>query len=352
MKIYEHPLYLADLKYLSQLDLPWEKLKDKIVFISGATGMIGSLFIDVLMRKNKESLNCKIYALGRSYSRFEQRFGIDSNEGLCQFIKYDVREPLAVPTEMTVDYVIHLASNTHPIQYSEDPIGTITSNVIGLNNLLEFSVQHNTKRFVFASSNEIYGENRGDVDSFSENYCGYINCNSLRAGYPESKRCGEALCQAYIKQENLDIVISRFTRTYGPSLLKDDSKALSQFLHKAIVGDDIILKSEGRQLYSYLHATDSVAGLLTIFLKGKMGHAYNISDKASDITLRDLASLVAGEVGRIVKFEIPDKKEQEGYSIVTKALLDSNKLKNLGWSAKYELKEGIKQTIKVLKDIS
>ena len=352
MKIYDHPLYLEDVNYLSRLDLPWEKLQNTIVVVSGATGMIGSLLIDVLMNKNAAGLNCKIYALGRSLSRFKQRFCLDTERYLCQFVEYDVQTALTADLGKTVDYVIHLASNTHPLQYSEDPIGTISSNVIGLNNLLYFSTKHKAKRFVFASSNEIYGENRGDVDSFVEDYCGYIDCNSLRAGYPESKRCGEALCQAYKQQKGLDIVVTRFTRTYGPSLLKNDSKALSQFLHKAITGNDIVLKSSGNQLYSYLHATDSVSGLLTILLKGENGQAYNIADRNSNIRLRDLAAIVAEEVDRTVKFEIPYEKEENGYSKVKKALLDSGKLNNLGWTAKYNIKTGIKQTVRVLKDIS
>ena len=128
--------------------------------------------------------------------------------------------------------------------------------------MLEFAYSHHALRCVFASSNEIYGENRGDIEKFPESYCGYINCNTLRAGYPESKRCGEALCQAYIQQKGLDIVIPRLTRSYGPTLLKSDTKALSQFLRKALLGEDIVLKSAGTQYYSYLYVADSVSGLL------------------------------------------------------------------------------------------
>jgi nucleoside-diphosphate-sugar epimerase len=237
------------------------------------------------------------------------------------------------------------------MQYSTDPIGTITTNVIGTQNMLEFAFAHNATRCVFTSSNEIYGQNRGDVDVFDEKYCGYIDCNTMRAGYPESKRCSEALCQAYIRQKNLDIVIPRLTRTYGPTLLKTDTKALSQFLHKAVNGEDIVLKSEGKQYFSYLHVTDTVSGLLTVLLKGNTGEAYNVADVESDITLKDLAGIIADYSGKKVIFEIPDELEKAGYSTANVARLDSAKLKEIGWNAKYDIKSGIKRTIDILKVI-
>ena len=83
------------------------------------------------------------------------------------------------------------------------PIATITANITGTDLLLEYGSAHGMKRFVFASSVEVYGENRGDTDKFAEDYCGYIDCNTLRAGYPESKRAGEALCQAYKKEKGI-----------------------------------------------------------------------------------------------------------------------------------------------------
>lgn len=351
MKVYENSLYKNDLEYISNLQLPWEKFQNKSIMISGATGLIGSMLIDVIMKKNQRGLNCKIYALGRSEERMKNRFEYCYNNELFEFIEYDVNKKLIFNRENQIDYILHLASNTHPMQYATDPIGTITTNIIGVQNLLDFAVEKNTSRFIFASSNEIYGENRGDVEKFDESYCGYIDCNTLRAGYPESKRCSEALCQAYKAQKNMDIVIARLTRSYGPTLLKTDTKALSQFLHKAIAGEDIVLKSEGTQYYSYLHVTDSVSGLLTVLLNGKNGEAYNIADDASDIMLKDLASIIAEYAGKKVVFEIPNKTESAGYSRATKARLDATKLQSLGWSARYDIKTGIEKNIDILKEI-
>ena len=352
MNVYDNSLYLEDVNYVANLNLPWEKLNNKSIMISGATGLIGSMLVDVIMSKNNDNLNCTVYALGRSEERMCNRFKYCFENPLFHFVEYDVNRKLSFTEDVSVDYILHLASNTHPMQYSTDPIGTITTNIIGVQNLLDFAVEHHTTRFAFASSNEIYGENRGDVEKFDEKYCGYIDCNTMRAGYPESKRCGEALCQAYKAQKGVDIVIPRLTRSYGPTLLKTDTKALSQFLHKGVAGEDIVLKSAGTQFYSYLYVMDSVSGLLTVLLNGESGEAYNISDDASDIMLKDLAAIIADYAGKKVVFEIPDAVESAGYSKATKARLDSSKLNSLGWKAKYDIRTGIVRTMEMLKAIN
>lgn len=353
MKLYDNRLYMEDVLLVGKLDLPWEKLRDRCVMLSGATGLIGSFLIDVILEKNvTDGLNCTVYALGRNEQKARERFSKFVDDQHFVFIPYDVKQPFVRDDLRTIDFVLHLASNTHPMQYSTDPIGTITTNIIGVQNMLDFAVEHKAIRFAFASSNEIYGENRGDAEFFDENYCGYINSNTMRAGYPESKRCGEALCQAYKAQKGLDVVILRFTRSYGPTMLMSDTKAISQFIKKGIAGEDIVLKSAGTQYYSYQYMADSVSGLLTILLKGENGEAYNIAEKHSDITLKDLASVIAGINGKKVVFEIPDAIEAAGYSMATKARLDGHKLENLGWKPKYDIKSGMERTIGILKDLN
>lgn len=349
MFLYANNLYKEDLDYVAELKLPWEKLQDKCILVTGATGLVGSFLVDVLMRKNEKGLNCTIYALSRNAQKATDRFSIWINNPLLQLIPYDINKPFERNDIGTIDYVLHMASNTHPVQYSTDPIGTITTNIIGVQNMLNFALEHNATRFVFTSSNEIYGENRGDIELFDENYCGYINCNTMRAGYPESKRCGESLCQAYKVQKDIDVVIPRLTRSYGPTMLTSDTKAISQFIKKGIAGEDIVLKSNGNQYYSYTYMADAVSGIFYVLLKGENGEAYNIADEHSDIMLRDLASIIADIVGKKVIFEIPDSVEVAGYSKATKARLNGDKLKKLGWKAKYNIQLGIEKTLKILK---
>ncbi len=353
MRLYDNKLYMEDVLHVGQLDLPWNKLKNKSIMLSGATGLLGSFLIDVILEKNVVGdLNCKVYALGRNENKAKERFSKYANDIHLVFIPYDVKQPFVRDDLSTVDYVLHFASNTHPMQYSTDPIGTITTNIIGAQNMLDFAVEHHATRFAFASSNEIYGENRGDAEFFDENYCGYINSNTMRAGYPESKRCGEALCQAYKAQKNLDVVILRFTRSYGPTMLMSDTKAISQFIKKGIAGEDIVLKSAGTQYYSYQYMADSVSGLLTILLKGENGEAYNIAEEHSDIMLKDLAALIAGMNGKDVVFDIPDAVEAAGYSTATKARLDGHKLQKLGWEPQYDIKSGIERTTRILQELN
>lgn len=349
----ENSLYIEDVEYCAGLDLDWNKLDESNVLISGATGMIGTFLIDALMMKNQNSdFSCNIVALGRNAKRAQQRLPY-FNHPLFSFIECDVSSQNNLP-EITSDISFHLASNTHPFAYATDPIGTIDSNVKGLNNLIRSvssPASEGINNFILASSVEIYGENRGDVEKFAEDYCGYINCNTLRAGYPESKRTCEALCQAYMSQMGVRPVILRLPRTYGPTLLKSDTKALSQFLRNGIEGEDIVLKSKGEQEYSYLYVSDVVSAILYCFAKGDTGGAYNVADTASDVKLKDLAQAIATASDTSVVFELPNETEAKGFSKATKALMDASKLKSLGWGARYTISEGIDRTIKIMKDI-
>lgn len=343
-------LYLEDVKKVAALPLDWARFAGKRMVISGASGMVGSFLIDVLMYKNRvEKLGCEILALVRNAQRALARFTAYAGDALLRIVQGDINDELKLPPQQT-DFVIHAASNTHPVAYAGDPIGTVTTNIIGTNRLLQYASANGCERFVFVSSVEIYGENRGDTDRFREDYLGYIDCNTLRAGYPESKRCGEALCQAYLRQKKLEIVIPRLARTYGPTMLKSDTKAISQFIGNGVRGEDIVLKSAGTQLYSYTYVADAVSGLLYCLLLGECGGAYNIADPASDITLRDLAEIIARAAGRKVVFELPDAVESAGYSKATKAIMDAAKIKSLGWQPLYTMQSGLERTLALLRE--
>lgn len=344
-------LYTEDLLTIVRLDIPWSRLSNRSILITGARGMIGSFLVDTLVLRNElYNEGIKVYALGRNEEQAKTRFADYIKESKITFINHDVNNP--IPSLGNIDYIVHAASNTHPLAYVNDPIGTITTNVLGTYNLLNYAIANNAKRFMLLSSVEIYGENRGDTEYFDESYCGYIDCNTLRAGYPESKRLGEALCNAFAEMYKIETVIVRLSRVYGPTMLPDDSKAVAQFITNAIQEKDVVVKSSGNQLFSYCYVADAVSGLLTVLLSGQSKEAYNVAGLESDVALRTLAEVIAS-IGKVrTKFEPPDEKEQRGYSQATKALLDISKVKSLGWEPKYTLEEGIKRTYEIMRTLS
>lgn len=350
MGILTNKIYQSDITNVSNLCIPWKKLSNKTILITGASGMIASVIIDILMKRNKTyGQHIHIYAVSRNRERAEKRFGEYWDDPEFTWISHDINIPL--PELGIMDYILHAASNTHPRAYASDPIGTITANVQGTYQLLDYAANHQCERFFFFSSVEIYGDNRNDVDKFDESCLGYIDCNTTRAGYPESKRLGEALCNAFAAQKGQEFIIGRFSRVYGPTMSAEDSKAAAQFIRKAAAGEDIVLKSEGSQLYSYTYAVDAAAAALCLLLNGACGSAVNVVDSTSDIMLKDLAALLAKEAGTQVVFELPDDVEKAGYSTAAKAVLDGTKLERLGWKPFTPIGQGVSKTLRILKQI-
>lgn len=342
-------LFFTDIQSAADTAIDWNRLSNRTILITGATGMIASVFIDIIMYRNEYmAQNTKIIAASRTKQKARERFSKYWDNEKFTYLSHDITKPL--PELGNIDYILHAASNTHPRAYATDPIGTITANVHGTYQLLEYASTHACERFLFFSSVEIYGENRGDVDKFDESYLGYIDCNTTRAGYPEGKRLGESLCNAFASQCNQDFVIGRFSRVYGPTMMVDDSKAIAQFIRKAAVGEDIVLKSEGNQLYSYTYVVDAAMAVLYLLIYGQAGEAYNVADAESDIMLKDLAQILAKVAGTRVVFELPDAVEKAGYSTATKAILDASKIEQLGWKAQTSIQEGISKTVRILRE--
>ena len=348
--ILQNELYLGDIQQMADMKLPWEKLENTCVLIAGATGLIGRCLIDLLMYMNEhKDLCCNITAVSSNMDNAVKRFPKKYFESeFFNYVRHDISAPFANDQVKRYSYILHLASNTHPIAYAERPIDTILANVYGTKNLLDVCFVNDGCRFVFPSSVEIYGENRGDVEMFDEDYLGYINSNTLRAGYPESKRVCESLCQAYIKEKKIDAVIPRLPRIYGPTMQSNDSKAMAQFIRKAVGGENIVLKSDGRQYYSFLYVADAVTGILTTLFFGKNGEVYNVADPSCDGTLKDAAKVCASIGGGGISFDIPSEIERQGYSIATKARLDGSRIRKMGWKPVYDFESGIRRTIEIL----
>ena len=347
MRLLDNRTYLARLKRIADEDLGWEKLVGKTVLITGATGTIGKMLIDVLMYKNWQmgGGRYKVVAVGRNEEKARRRLGDYFGDENFEFLQTDISENLEF--DGRVDFVVQAASATDPLVFAQDPVGTIMPNVIGLNNVARLAVDKKAK-LVFLSSVEVYGENKSEKDKFCETDLGYIDCNTLRAGYPEAKRLGETLLQAYKSQYGLDFTTLRLARVFGPTMLRDNIKSTSQFIMNAVRGEDIVMKTAGKQKFSYVYAADAVRATIWALARGEDGEAYNVADEAIDIDLRGFAEGCAKYSDSQVIFQEMSTQERKVYSTFTKLLMDTGKLTTEGLVIRGDFDAYIKETIEIM----
>lgn len=326
------------LKISNMIGTDIQQLCHKKFLVTGANGLIGSYLALYL-----QSIGAEVYALSRSLEKLHKCFGESSG---IKFIEQDLNLPFH--SGIKFDYIIHAASNAHPLAFSTDPVGTMKTNLVGTMNLLECAKAANCK-FLYLSTGEIYGNN---IDhAFAEDDFGTVDTKLPRSCYPESKRAAETLCMAYSQQYGVYTNIARLCYVYGPTITDTNSRADAQFLRNALNNKDIVLKSNGDQRRTYCYVADAVSALLLIILKAASAEVYNVADKNSIVSVAEYAKTLADIAGVNLKFEIPDDIEVKGYSKQADSILDASKLENLGWLPQFSLSEGLEHTLQIKREV-
>ncbi len=343
--------YFDDVRLAVQAVPDITALFNKRILITGSTGMICSAVVDMIALLNKErNAGIGLILAGRNKERIASRFEGVLESCDFEFIEYDMTSECEL--EADVDYIIHGAGKADPKKITEMPVETMLGNINGLKSLLELSRKNNGSRLLFISSGEIYGNRQkattSEVEAYGEEDYGYIDQLNPRSNYPMSKRAAETLCISYNKEYGVDAVIARSCHIYGPGITNSDSRATAAFTRDAAVGHNIVMKSAGDQLRSYCYTLDCASALLTILIKGVPANAYNISNRDSVVTIREIAEAIAAEGDVRVVFENPSDVEKKSYNLMNNSALNSEKLEKLGWKAAFDLNKGVKATLKYL----
>lgn len=324
--------------------IPEIAIEDGSILVTGASGLIGSCIVDLLMLANEAGRRFDIYAVGRNAIKLNNRFSAFLQSSKLHIIEQDIRTPL--DSQISYDYIIHGASNADPRSYALYPVETILINLEGARNVLNYCVEHLNTKVLMMSTFEVYGDAGKNV--YQETDSGVVPLNMIRSGYPESKRCMEILTRSFVEEYGANAVIGRLCSIYGPTMDKNDSKAHAQFIRNALQGEDIVLKSKGLQRRSYCYVIDAVTGLLRVLADGINGDAYNIANESSIASIADVAHTVAQLTGTKVVFQLPDDLEAKCYSVPRNSILDNTKLKSLGWEGHYDLIKGMTECLAIL----
>lgn len=324
-----------------------EKLKEKRVLITGASGLLCSPVVDVLIHLNKVyAYGIKIILAGRNPEKLRNRFS-DIDDGDIRYVHYDLEDDEVLKAE--ADYIIHGAGIANPVDYATRPVEILYGTVNGIKKVLDLCRENKGSRLLYVSSSEVYGFRNDDrTDPYEEDECNYIDTLDARSCYPQAKRTAETLCASYINEYGIEAVIARPGHIYGPSVTEADGRAGSVFARNAKSEGCVRMKGAGNQLRSYCYILDCASALLAILLNGTNGEAYNVSNPDSIVTIRELAEGFAEVVGGDIIMDNPSETEKAGYTKMTNSSLKSDKLEALGWKGVFDIKEGTRRTIELL----
>lgn len=318
-----------------------DDLKNQTFFITGATGLIGSQIVKALACANRlKKLNITVLALVRNEKKANKIFGELLNRGDVDLVVGDVNQKPNV--QRNVDYVIHGASPTSSRYFVTNPVETIMTAIDGTKNILEFAKEKKVKGMVYLSSLEVYGVPQVEGGIVKEEDYGYIDPLNVRSSYSEGKKMVECLCASYAKEYGVPVKVARLSQTFGAGVEYEDGRVFAEFARCAVERRNIVLHTAGNTLRTYCYTKDAVSGILTILLKGEAGAAYNVTNKNTAVTIREMAQCVCDafpESNIKVEFDMPKNLESFGYNPEMVIRLDPQKLEKLGWHATVDLKE-------------
>lgn len=339
MNILQSEIYKKDIKKSILQIVELEKLKKSKILITGATGLVCSAVVDLLISAD---LQIKVYVAGRNEKKVKDRF-----EGAVDFVPYDAIKPLKF--DVDVDFIIHGASNASPDLYINEPVETMQANINGIQNLLKFAYKKGVKKLIYVSSSEVYGK-KDNIEPFKEEQYGFVDILNPRSSYAIAKRAAETMCISYKSEYGVDFNIVRLGHIYGPTLNKSDKRVSSEFSYRAAVGKALVLKSDGKQIRSYCYSLDCASAILSVLTCGISGEAYNISNRNSIISIRKMTEYLAKAGNVEVKLELPSYIEKSAFNPMDNSSLESTKLENLGWSGVFSADEGLAHTVQILKE--
>ena len=301
--------------------------------VTGGAGFLGSHLIDRLMESGQEVICLDNYFTGRKHNVLHwighPRF---------ELIRHDVTEPI----RLEVDRIWHLACPASPVHYQFNPVKTAKTSFLGTYNMLGLARRVNA-RLLLASTSEVYGD--PEIHPQPESYRGCVNNIGIRSCYDEGKRIAETLCFDYMRMHNIDIRVMRIFNTYGPRMLPDDGRVVSNFIVQALKDSALTLYGDGTQTRSFCYVDDLIDGMIRLMNGNNIG-PINIGNPC-EFKIRELAELIISKVNP--SLEMVFKPLPEDDPLQRKPVIDLAR-QQLGWEPKVELNEGLNKTIKYFKD--
>lgn len=317
--------------------VPWEALRGRTIFITGATGLIGRALTSTLVHGGAQ-----VIALVRDAQRAQRLFSEAAQH--ITLLQGNVEKLPAVPKQ--VDYVIHCACPTGSTFFVEKPVETIDAIVAGTRSVLEMAREKQLRGMVYLSSMEVYGQVL-TRDVLPEDALGYIDLMSARSSYPEGKRLAECLCHAYAEEYHVPVCIARLAQTFGPGVELEDGRVFAYMARCALRGEDIVLKTDGSKENSYLYTEDAVSAILGLLEKGVPGEVYNVANEDTYCSVKEMAEQVAQVIGRgRISVRTGADSSCAMYPPVGYLNLSAAKLRALGWRPQTGLMEMYARMIK------